>query len=59
MEGKPWLAYYDAGVPRTLVPYPHKTLIDYVADTTLQWPDHPALLFKGRCVTYDELGRMF
>jgi len=55
MEGKPWFAHYDAGVRRTLAPYPHQTLVDYVADTALQRPDHPALLFKGRSVTYDEL----
>ena len=41
MEGKSWFAHYDAGVPRTLVPYPHTILLDYVADTALQWPDHP------------------
>jgi long-chain acyl-CoA synthetase len=51
-------AHYDAGVPRTLVPYPHKTLLDYVAGTTLQRPDHPALLFKGCCVTYAALTRL-
>jgi hypothetical protein len=44
MEGQPWFAHYETGVPRTLAPYPHKTLADYVADTALQWPDHPAPL---------------
>ena len=58
MGGKPWFAHYDAGVPRTLAPYPHKTLLDYVAETALQWPDQPALLFKGRCVTYAELTQL-
>jgi long-chain acyl-CoA synthetase len=55
MEGQPWFAHYDAGVPQTLAPYPPKTLLDYVAETTLQRPDHPALFFKGRCLTYDAL----
>jgi long-chain acyl-CoA synthetase len=58
MGGKPGFAHYDAGVPRTLAPYPQKTLLDYVANTALQWPPHPALLFKGRCVTYGELTRL-
>jgi long-chain acyl-CoA synthetase len=58
MGGKPGFAHYDAEVPRTLAPYPQKTLVDYVANTALQWPPHPALLFKGRCVTYGELTRL-
>ncbi len=58
MGGQPWFAHYDEGVPRTLAPYPPKTLLDYVADTALQWPDHPALLFKGRGVTYDALTKL-
>jgi hypothetical protein len=58
MGGKPGFPHYDAGVPRTLAPYPQKTLLDYVANTAIQWPPHPALLFKGRCVTYGELTRL-
>ena len=51
----PWLAHYDAGVPATLGPYPNRTLLDYVADTARERPDHPALLFKGATVTYGQL----
>ena len=29
---KPWLAHYDPDVPHTLVPYPDRTLIDYLTD---------------------------
>jgi long-chain acyl-CoA synthetase len=58
MGEKAWFAHYDAGVPRTLAPYPHKTLLDYVANTARQWPPHPALFFKGRYVTYGELTRL-
>ena len=52
MGEKPWLTHYDAGVPHTLAPYPPWTLLDYLADTVRQRPAHPALLFKGGCVTY-------
>ena len=53
----PWLAHYDAGVPATLAPYPHRTLLDYVADSLRERPQHPAFLFKGRPFTLAELER--
>lgn len=28
MTNRPWLNHYDAGVPATLEPYPHRTLIE-------------------------------
>jgi long-chain acyl-CoA synthetase len=55
MREKRWLAHYDEGVPQTLVPYPLHTLLHYVAETAQQRPDHPALLFQGRSVTYAAL----
>jgi long-chain acyl-CoA synthetase len=51
----PWLKHYDEGVPYTLQPYPELTLIDIVAESAAQRPDHPALLFKGRTISYAEL----
>ncbi len=53
----PWLAHYDAGVPQTLAPYPHRTLLDYVADSVRERPGHPAFLFKGRPFSLAELER--
>jgi len=50
-----WLANYDAGVPPSLAPYPHRTLLDYVADSARERPQHPAFLFKGRPFTLAEL----
>ncbi len=58
MEMTPWFKHYDEGVPRTLRPYPERTLLDYIADTAREHPDHPALLFKGLRVTYGELERL-
>src|SRR5579871_451793 len=57
MTSAPWLSHYDAGVPPTLEPYPSRTLIDYLADAARDRPDAPALLFKGRTVSYEELDR--
>ena len=50
-----WLSGYDEGVPSTLAPYPGRTLLDYLAETARNWPDRPALLFKGSRVTYRQL----
>ena len=56
-ETRPWLAHYDAGVPRTLEPYPERTLLDYLSETAQSHPDRPALFFKGHRATYAELER--
>jgi long-chain acyl-CoA synthetase len=52
-----WRRNYDEGVPRTLAPYPELTLLDYLRRNAAQWPDRPALFFKGATTTYDELER--
>jgi long-chain acyl-CoA synthetase len=53
----PWLEHYDPGVPRTLAPYPHRTLLDYVNEGVRERPGHPAFLFKGRPFTLAEFQR--
>jgi long-chain acyl-CoA synthetase len=58
MEQTPWFSHYDEGVPRTLVPYPERTLLDYIADAARERPNHPALLFKGSNITYAELEKL-
>ena len=50
-----WLDNYDAGVPRSLAPYPDRTLLNYLSETAEQRPQHPALLFKGNTLNYGEL----
>ena len=54
----PWLAHYDQDVPATLEPYPHRTLIDYLAEAARARPAHAALLFKGATITYGQLDRL-
>jgi len=58
MEQSSWFRHYDEGVPKTLRPYPERTLLDYIADTAREHPDFPALLFKGMRVSYGELERV-
>ena len=50
-----WLAHYDPDVPRSITPYPDRTLLDYLRELALDQPDQPALLFKGASLSYDEL----
>jgi long-chain acyl-CoA synthetase len=57
MAAAPWLDHYDTGVPATLAPYPDRTLLDDVAEAVAQRPDAPAVLFKGRTISYGELDR--
>ncbi len=54
----PWLKNYDKGVPHTLEPYPERTLLDILNDTVRQRPDHTALIFKGRRLSYFELEKL-
>ena len=55
MTAATWHRGYDEGVPTTLEPYPERTLLDYLAEAARNWPDRPALLFKGSRVTYRQL----
>ena len=57
MAAVPWFDHYDAGVPRTLVPYPNRTLLDYVSEAAKESPTAPAFLFKGATMTFGELER--
>ncbi len=57
MASAPWFSHYDAGVPRTLAPYPSRTLLDYVSDSARERPGAPAFLFKGAAMTFAELER--
>ncbi len=51
----PWLKRYNKGVPYSLKPYPERTLLDVVSETAHLRPDHTALIFKGRYLSYLEL----
>jgi long-chain acyl-CoA synthetase len=55
MEDYPWLKSYDAGVPHTLQPYPDITVLDVLADTLKQRPEHPLAIFQGREVSHREV----
>ncbi len=58
MTDRPWLAQYDAGVPQSLHPYPAGTLLDYLQQHVAERPDSPALIFKGRPMSWRQLDRV-
>ena len=58
MNAKPWLKHYDEGVPHSLKPYPQKTLLDIVNETTSERPNHPALYFNGSVMSYAQLEQL-
>ncbi|HKF67338.1 MAG TPA: AMP-binding protein, partial [Vicinamibacterales bacterium] len=51
----PWLEHYDHGVPASLTVYPDRTILDCVSDMAARLPDHPAVAFKGRTISYRTL----
>jgi long-chain acyl-CoA synthetase len=58
MEEKPWFKSYDPGMPHTLRPYPEHTLLEAVRETVQLRPEHTALIFKGRRMSYAELEQL-
>jgi long-chain acyl-CoA synthetase len=55
----PWYKSYDAGVPHSLEPYPDITLLDIIAETTREMPNHTFMYFKDRYFPYQEASRLF
>ncbi|MFQ5597510.1 MAG: long-chain fatty acid--CoA ligase [Nitrospiria bacterium] len=51
---RPWLNDYEPNVPHTLL-YPEKPLFHFLIDTANRFPDHPALTFYGKEMTYRAL----
>lgn len=52
-----WHRRYDPGVPTTLQPYPERTLLHYQDEAAAERPNAPAILFKGRTLSYAEIQR--
>jgi long-chain acyl-CoA synthetase len=55
----PWFKSYDEGVRHSLAPYPDITLLDIIAETTREMPDHTFMYFKDRYFSYKEASRLF
>lgn len=53
-DDRPWIKRYDAGVPAE-VPIPTHPVHDFLKKSAARFPDHTAVLFKGRRITFREL----
>src|SRR2546423_1953202 len=56
-DHRPWFRSYPEGVPKTLDPYPEKSLFTVLEDSARRFPDRPAIAWFGRHITYKELLR--
>ena len=57
MSARPWLAWYDPGVPAGIV-VPDSTLPDLLATAAREYPAAPAILFYGRVIDYATFDRL-
>jgi long-chain acyl-CoA synthetase len=61
MEQRPWLASYPDGVPKSLAPYPERSLFSLLEDSARKFPDAPAVAFwlpgapMGKTLSYGQL----
>lgn len=58
MSAEPWIKHYDKGVPASLAPYPHHTIVDIVRNRAAEFPDRKVLFFKGSSMTWADLERL-
>ena len=53
---RPWLKFYDEGVPPR-IDYPEISLCQMLETVVEQYPNQVAIIFRGREITYQELGQ--
>jgi long-chain acyl-CoA synthetase len=60
-DHRPWFANYPEGVPKTLEPFPEKSLYSNLAESARRFPEAPAISFRGpgaplgKSLTYRQL----
>jgi long-chain acyl-CoA synthetase len=54
MSKKPWVKFYDEGVPET-IEYPKITAFDLLDQSAKKYPNQPCTIFKGAVITYKEM----
>ncbi|HYH28215.1 MAG TPA: AMP-binding protein, partial [Actinomycetota bacterium] len=55
MAERPWLDHYPPEVPKTLEPYPDRSVFSLLEESVSQYGERPALAFFGKRLTYSEL----
>ncbi len=51
---KPWVKNYDEGVPE-MVDIPNHSLHHFLTESAKKYPDHPAMILKGKAINYRQL----
>jgi long-chain acyl-CoA synthetase len=54
-EHRPWFATYPENVPRTLEPYPVRSVFSILEESATRFGDRPAIAWFGRHISYREL----
>lgn len=54
---KPWLKQYDEGVPAT-IDIPDYPLFHFLEESAKNYPEHTAIIFKGRRISYRQLNEL-
>jgi long-chain acyl-CoA synthetase len=54
---KPWLKSYEVGVPST-IDVPKQPVHNMLEVSSVKYPDRPAIIFKGREISYRELNQL-
>ena len=57
MEDRPWLKYYDTGVPKH-IDYPEVPLFYFLEEDARKYPDTPCTIFKGAKISYREMNEI-
>jgi long-chain acyl-CoA synthetase len=57
MEDRPWLEYYDPGVPKH-IDYPEVPLFHFLEEDAQKYPDTPCTIFKGAKISYREMNEI-
>lgn len=57
MDDRPWLKYYDKGVPTT-IDYPSVTLFELLEESARKYPENPCTIFKGEKISYKEMNAL-
>src|SRR5687768_6574069 len=55
MDHRPWYASYPPDVPKSLEPYPEKSVFSIVEDAARRFPERPAIAWFGRHLSYKQL----
>jgi len=58
MSSAPWIEHYDKGIPASLSPYPHHTIVDIVRKRAVEFSDRTAFFFKGSSMSWSDLDRL-